>query len=124
MKYLWILTVLLIACTAAPGDDINDQGYDPELWYLDQTGWACNGHRWNIWLYYDDFDITNVNAILSDLEGVSIWSKNLPLVDSHYYQDKFVDLTRECRPYNTKYTIYFLYREPESIWLYWNENEH
>jgi len=119
VRYLLIIGCLLTACTVS---SIDEEGYDESLWNLDQTGWACEGHRWNIWLYYDDFEITTVNTVLSTPDEELMWSKTLPLIDTHYYQDNFIELARQCRPYDVKYTIYFLHREPKSIWLYWNEN--
>ena len=122
MKCLVLTAFLLVACTPGTQQNLNEHGFDPDLWDLDQTGWACAGNQWNIWLYYDDFDITSVNVLLNAPDEIIGLSHMLRLVDTHQYQDKFTDLSRQCAPNDVKYTIYFLERESETIWLYWNEN--
>ncbi|MAF25056.1 hypothetical protein CL634_05715 [bacterium] len=123
MKLLIIIALLLSACGTPNSINTEEYGVDQSLWEFDQTGWACSGNEWNIWLYYDDFDITNVNAILYDIQNEKMWSKILPEVGVNTYQKKFIAFGRQCHPHDVNYTIFYLDKEPETIWLYWNEDE-
>ena len=114
MKLLIIIALLLSACSTPNSINTEEYGVDQSLWEFDQTGWACSGNEWNIWLYYDDFDITSVNAILYDIQNEKMWSKILPEVGVNTYQKKFIAFGRQCHPHDVNYTIFYLDKEPET----------
>ena len=116
MKYCLPLLFFLFSCTGP-----YEHGYDESLNNFDQTGWACERGNWNIWLYYEAFNVDYVNVILYAENDEEMWSKPLREVDLNYYQNKFFDITRECKPYDVKYTLYFTDKEPEAVWMYWDE---
>ena len=119
-RYLILLAFLIAACTSSVVDEFE---YDPNLRDFDQTGWACDHPYWNVWFYYENFEIETVNTVFHAVDDSAIWSKKLPEAEPNFYQLKFFDFSRQCQPYNVEYTVYFSDKEPESYWMYWNDNE-
>jgi len=111
-----ILSIILTSCNAY------SEGPDPELADYNQLGWACEHNLWNIWIYHEAFNVSQVQAYLYGSDDELGWYKALAEVDEHHYQKRFIDVSRQCEPYDVKYILYFTDKEPEVVWMYWNES--
>jgi len=124
VKYILASTILLAACSSPSSIAVDDWGFDETLREMDQTGWGCASGHWHVWMYYESLDdVSYVNAAFFAEDESALWGRRLGLSDPNYYEAKYFDLTRHCQPYDVKYTLYYEEREPESIWLRWNDEE-
>jgi hypothetical protein len=113
-----IIVLLLLTFSSC---NAYSEGPDLDL-DMDQTGWACEHNLWNIWLYRETFNVQLVQAYFYSEPNQLGWYQALPESEENYYQKKFIDIGRQCAPYDVKYIMYFTDKEPEVVWMHWNES--